>query len=728
MADKAVRAAPKAAVAWVGVCLGLEILSNPITETSINRRGIAYVLSRTAWYWNLVDLLLDENKAERSTGLQDELECHIVQLYQKLLLYQMKSVCLYYRNRAATVIRDVLKCDDWTGQLDDIQNAEAAVQRDAEQYNTEQIKLHLQHLATTAQFQESKFQDIYSTIQDQIRLRQERHQDDRDKQCLKDLYVTDPREDKMHLQDAKGGLLTDSYRWILDHADFRRWRDDEQSRLLWVKGDPGKGKTMLLCGIIDELKASMKAQGTTLLSYFFCQTTDSRINTATSVLRGLIYMLVLQRPLLISHMRSDILANMLHDQSVERAYVVIDALDECTTDLQRLLKLIVDKPSASSRFKWIVSSRNWPNIEEQLDTATQKVRLCLELNQDSISAAVGIYISYEVDRFARLKKYDVATRDAVRDGLSSNANDTLRAFPPGLDALYKRMLAQISGSDDAHLCKQILAVVSTVYRPITLKELTSFVDMPDGVSNDHEALAEIVRLCGSFLTLREDSVYFVHQSALDFLLGTIYDEIFPTGIEHMHYTIFSRSLQAMSDTLVTDLYGLGSPGTTIDQVKQPEPNPLAATRYSCVYWVKHLCDWDSRPSARHNLLGYHGEILAFMQEHLLHWFDALSLTRAISDGVLAISSLESRFVADAADELAAFVYDAKRFILHNRSIVEEAPLQLYSSALVFTPENSIVRRQFEKQVPGWIHRLPTMSKQWSPLLRRLSRAIQLCPR
>jgi hypothetical protein len=44
---------------------------------------------------------------------------------------------------------------------------------------------------------------------------------------------------------------------------------------------------MLLCGIINELKKSIAK--TDLLSYFFCQATDSRIDNATAVLRGLIY-------------------------------------------------------------------------------------------------------------------------------------------------------------------------------------------------------------------------------------------------------------------------------------------------------------------------------------------------------------------------------------------------------------------------------------------------------
>jgi hypothetical protein len=54
---------------------------------------------------------------------------------------------------------------------------------------------------------------------------------------------------------------------------------------------------MLLCGIINDLQKS------SLLSYFFCQATDSRINNATAVLRGLLYMLVEQHPSLALHVQ-----------------------------------------------------------------------------------------------------------------------------------------------------------------------------------------------------------------------------------------------------------------------------------------------------------------------------------------------------------------------------------------------------------------------------------------
>jgi hypothetical protein len=105
-------------------------------------------------------------------------------------------------------------------------------------------------------------------------------------ECIRDLYITDPRDDKTRIEETKGGLLEGSYNWILDHRDYRQWRYEQQNHLLWIKGDPGKGKTMLLCGIVNELNRSMAKSD--LLFYFFCQATDSRINNATAVQRGLL--------------------------------------------------------------------------------------------------------------------------------------------------------------------------------------------------------------------------------------------------------------------------------------------------------------------------------------------------------------------------------------------------------------------------------------------------------
>src|SRR6266480_3335610 len=151
------------------------------------------------------------------------------------------------------------------------------------------------------------------------------------------------------------------------------------------------------------------------------------------------------------------------------------------------------------------------------------------------------------------------------------------------------MIKKICESEDSELCRRILASIATVYEPITLTELTSLVEILQESSDDVESLQEIISLCGSFLTIREDIIYFVHQSAKDYLITKAFAIIFPSGREETHYEIFSGSLHVMSRTLRRDIYDLRAPGYLIEQVKPPDPDPLAALRYSCIYWVDHVC-------------------------------------------------------------------------------------------------------------------------------------------
>ena len=442
---------------------------------------------------------------------------------------------------------------------------------------------------------------------------------------------------------------------------------------------------MLLCGIIDEMSTLTRLEdksATTLLSFFFCQATDSRINNAAAVLRGLIYLLIDQQPSLLSHVRhkydhagkdlfedanawvalSEIFTKILQDPALNSTYLIIDALDECVADLPKLLEFIVQRSIISPRIKWVISSRNWPDIEERLEGAGQKMRLCLERNPKSVSAAVSTYIEHKTRQLADQKNYDARTRDAVLQHLVSNANDTflwvalvcenlkivpqwmtlakLNEFPPGLDSLYQRIVNQIYNSDDADLCKQILAIASTVYRPITLTEISSLVKTLEDIANDHESLAAIIGLCGSLLTLRESTIYFVHQSAKDFLLKKASDYIFPSGIRDVHYTIFSRSLQVISRTLRRDVYSLSAPAISIDQVKQPDPDPLAAARYSCLYWGDHLMDCDVGGNTINDLKDG-GSVYDFLSTIYLYWLEALSLMKSLPDGIVLMMKLEN---------------------------------------------------------------------------------------
>lgn len=105
------------------------------------------------------------------------------------------------------------------------------------------------------------------------------------------LGATDPREIKTRIEQTNGGLLEPAYRWILDHPEFVRWRDEEDARLLWIKGDPSQG----VCSVasphrtprnprfsgrecssatqsLDTLRASVRFLTQTSFFYFFCST------------------------------------------------------------------------------------------------------------------------------------------------------------------------------------------------------------------------------------------------------------------------------------------------------------------------------------------------------------------------------------------------------------------------------------------------------------------------
>jgi hypothetical protein len=120
----------------------------------------------------------------------------------------------------------------------------------------------------------------------------------------------------------------------------------------------------------------------------------------------------------------EIFISILDDPTLQSTYLIIDALDECTTDLSLLLNLVVQKSFAYLRAKWIVSSRNWLSIKKDLDTATQKVRLCLKLNEKSVFRAVTTYVQFKVDWLEERNRYNNDTQDAVQRYLSLNANGT----------------------------------------------------------------------------------------------------------------------------------------------------------------------------------------------------------------------------------------------------------------------------------------------------------------
>ena len=162
------------------------------------------------------------------------------------------------------------------------------------------------------------------------------------------------------------------------------------------------------------------------------------------------------------------------------------------------------------------------------------------------------------------------------------------------------------------------------------------IESPDDLQQGD--LEEIIASCGSFLTLREGVIYFVHQSAKDYLLEKASHQILPDGIARQHHALFLRSLEALSTTLRRDIYNLVTPGFPIDRVSPPNPDPVAAIRYSCVSWVDHL-DESELASSVDRVRQVSNAIDHFVRTKYLHWLECLGLLCSMSEGVMAVQKL-----------------------------------------------------------------------------------------
>ncbi|KAL5379581.1 hypothetical protein PMIN06_011320 [Paraphaeosphaeria minitans] len=500
-------------------------------------------------------------------------------------------------------------------------------------------------------------------------------------------------------------------------------------------------------------------------SFFFCQGTDHSMNNATSVLRGLIYMLVSQRPWLASYLRkkydqaggalfegantwvalSDVFADMTHDTDLNTSWLLVDAVDECVTDLPKLLDLIVRTTTSTSRVKWLISSRNEAHIEQRLISIGQAVKLSLELehNAKQVARAVDVYIDHKVSRLGTVA--DDNLRKQVQDDWRHKANGTflwvalmmqelerpgswdplamVQEAPEGLDQLYDSMMDRIVRltKREADMCRLLLCTAATAYRPLYLAEIGSLCGLATGRKMVLvDAVTMIVAMCGSLLTIRDEQIYFVHQSAKDYISGKMLGAALPSQWE-MNHDLFMRSLELMSETLTRDMYGLVEPGYPIDEVETSDTDPLTAVRYSCIHWVDHLCDCSiSDATSQDENLRDDGAVHMFLEKCYVYWLEALRLCRSMSAGVFSVSKLAT-LIQGKPDtrNLTRLAQDARRFILYHKTVIEKHPLQVYASALVFSPTDSLIRRSFEHEELTGLSVRPCMQRAWSACLQTL---------
>ncbi|PTB38506.1 hypothetical protein M441DRAFT_172096 [Trichoderma asperellum CBS 433.97] len=578
-------------------------------------------------------------------------------------------------------------------------------------------------------------------------------ENDSDNVYLRDLSQTDPRLDKMRILETKGPLLRESYSWILGHRDFQQWLD-AQNGILWIKGDPGKGKTMLLCGVIESLEENNDTEDD--IAYFFCQATDSRINTAAAILGGLTFGLARRKTSLLSYVREkhlspgkslfdnpnswvaicDIFETVIQDSTLSRIVLIVDALDECvTTNRDSFLRLVV---RTSSRVKWLLSSRNLEDIQQRLLSKDSVNPLSLELkeNAEAVSQAVRSYIDHCVAHLEFIQESE-ELKTKVRDTLERKANDTflwvalvlhqlqdamewevleiLEQMPEGLNNLYDLMMNQIQKQPQQRrdFCIKLLSIAISAYQPLHLEELNSVWQVEAENPRGQRNVRKVAQLCGSFLTVKDDIVYFIHQSAKDFVLK----QGSQAGIASKHYYIFKSSLDTMSKSLHRNIYGIKSPGTRIRNIATPRPDPLAYIRYQCIFWIDHLLA--ANKEERDNDIQDCGNLYTFFTKMYLYWLEALSILRSMDHPVTKMYELDAMIQQQGPPRLRGLLEDAIRFIQYNRGIIEAVPLQTYFSAVAFAPECSLIRKAFISNVCEGVPRILNQPNTWESRVQSL---------
>ncbi|KAH7309927.1 hypothetical protein B0I35DRAFT_359014 [Stachybotrys elegans] len=166
LVDEAVKVSPEASLAWAGVCVLLPVLTNPSAAEEANRDGLSYVTFRIRYYIELERLLWPKNLVK--PGLKVEFESHIVDLYQHILEFQIKTVLRFYRNWLATASRDAIRYDGWEGMLSKIKEREQIIREESSTLNTVTSRNTLEDISKAAEQLYAEMRALVSIAMEQL--------------------------------------------------------------------------------------------------------------------------------------------------------------------------------------------------------------------------------------------------------------------------------------------------------------------------------------------------------------------------------------------------------------------------------------------------------------------------------------------------------------------------------------------------------------------------------
>jgi ankyrin repeat protein len=363
---------------------------------------------------------------------------------------------------------------------------------------------------------------------------------------------------------AKGTRVAGTCEWITHNESYRAWLGGGGSRLLWISGGPGKGKTMMSVFLTEELEKRASSTDNAQSIFCFCSYQDDKCNTGIAVLRGLVHQIVTKRPGLVKHAlpffetpeRTQqtvssletlwvIFSKLVGDADLGNMFCVLDGLDECDEGTLRALvpKMVglfspqtPSPTSTSTAFRLVIVSRDMLSLR-----GCVRVKLDPD-NNEKVASDIERFISMRVDDLSKIEGFNDEIRTAVQTTLLKRAEGTflwvgfamdellqkwtctevlkaLEGLPSGLPAIYGRMLLQIP-VERRQTSSLILRWVTMALRPLKLQELAEVLDVQPSlplITIEH-ATRDAIAQCGPLLTVQEQDVRLVHQSARDYLL------------------------------------------------------------------------------------------------------------------------------------------------------------------------------------------------------------------
>lgn len=241
-------------------------------------------------------------------------------------------------------------------------------------------------------------------------------------------------------------------------------------------------------------------------------------------------------------------------------------------------------------------------------------------------------------RYVQDSPYAVESVQSLLDGSTCTT-----APREHLDELYTSVLrrsvrSNYSAAQKVTLCEMLRFVLGSIvvlFAPLSARSLPRLLDVVQDKMNstlmDLHAILDIPKADDLPIRLH-------HPSFRDFLLDhkRCTDREFMVFEEQAHSILADRCMQLMQKLLKQDICGLDAPGMLAADVDRSlvEQRLSPDIQYACCYWMGHFQRSGTRP--RDN-----DTVHEFLQNHLLHWLEALGWIGKTSVGIHAMVALES---------------------------------------------------------------------------------------